>query len=104
MSGLPQNLDAERYVLASVMREDGLYAQVAAVLTAEDFLLDKHQRIFRAMAPIRDRGELIDRITVYEQLTNRGEAESCGGFSYLVDLDTGMPDNPHVESYARSVK
>ena len=62
--GLPTNVDAERFVLGSIMLDDSLYVQAAGTLLAEDFSLEKHRRIFTRMGELQDRGEKIDRITI----------------------------------------
>ena len=66
--GLPSNLDAERFVLGSILLNDSLYIQAAGELAAEDFSLEKHRRIFSRMAELYERGERIDRVTVANEL------------------------------------
>ena len=44
--GLPANLDAERFVLGSILLNDSVYLQVAGAVEPEDFSLEKHRRIF----------------------------------------------------------
>ncbi len=39
---LPDNLDAERFVLGAIMSSDTAFLQVAGTLSAEDFSLEKH--------------------------------------------------------------
>jgi len=102
--GLPTNLDAERYVLGSILLDDSLFIQVAALLEAEDFSLEKHRRIFLRMADLHDRAEKIDRITVAEELSKQNQLEACDGFTYLVSLDDGLPRIENLDSYARIVK
>ena len=46
--GLPANLDAERYVLGSIMMDDATFISIAGTLQADDFCLEKHRRISRA--------------------------------------------------------
>jgi replicative DNA helicase len=102
--GLPANLDAERYVLGSMLLDGSLFIQTAATLEADDFSLEKHRRIFLRMADLQDRGEKIDRVTVAEELMRNGQLESCDGLSYLVSLDDGLPQIHNLDSYARIVK
>jgi replicative DNA helicase len=102
--GLPTNIDAERFVLGSILLDDALYIQSAGALEADDFSLEKHRRVFKRMGELWDRGERIDRITVANELMKFGELESCGGLSYLVSLDDGLPQIPNVDSYIRIVK
>lgn len=102
--GLPANLDAERFVLGSVMMDDSAYIQVAGTVEPGDFSLEKHRRIFLRMSELYERGEKIDRVTLANELLKRGELESCDGLSYLVSLDDGLPQLSNVDSYVRIVK
>ena len=101
--GLPGNVDAERFVLGSVLLDDTVFDQVS-ILSSDDFSLEKHRRIYRRMGELQARGERIDRVTVYNELKKYGEAESCDGLSYLVSLDDGMPHIPNLDSYVRIVQ
>ena len=102
--GLPTNVDAERFVLGSILLDDTLYVQAAGTLEAGDFSLEKHRRIFARMGEIQDRGERIDRITVANELMKFNELEACDGLTYLVSLDDGLPQIPNLDSYIRIVK
>jgi len=102
--GLPTNVDAEKFVLGSILLDDTLYVQAAGTLEAEDFSLEKHRRIFIRMGELQDRGERIDRITVANELMKFNELEACDGLTYLVSLDDGLPQIPNLDSYIRIVK
>src|SRR5947208_10944327 len=102
--GLPTNLDAERFVLGSILLDDSMYVQAAGTLEPDDFSLDKHRRIFRRMGELQDRGEKVDRITVANELMKFNELEACDGLSYLVSLDDGLPQIPNLDSYIHIVK
>lgn len=102
--GLPTNIEAERLVLGSIMLDDSLYIQAAGTLEPDDFSLDKHRRIFSRMGGLHERGESIDRVTVANELLRFDELEACGGLSYLVSLDDGLPHIVNLESYIRIVK
>jgi replicative DNA helicase len=102
--GLPTNVDAERFVLGSIMLDDSLYIQAAGELEPDDFSLDKHRRIFRRMGELQERGEKIDRITIANELMKFNELEACDGITYLVSLDDGLPQIPNLDAYIRIVK
>ena len=102
--GLPTNVDAERFVLGSILLDDSFYIQSAGTLEVNDFSLEKHRRIFKRMGDVYERGEKIDRITIANELMKFGELESCDGLSYLVSLDDGLPQIPNVDAYIRLVK
>ena len=48
--GLPANLDAERFVLGSILMDDSSFIPIAGTLQADDFSLEKNRRIFSRMA------------------------------------------------------
>jgi replicative DNA helicase len=96
--GLPSNLDAERYVLGSILLDDATFDTAALALQADDFSLEKHRRIFQRMQDLYSRGEHIDRVTVANELRQQNELESCDGLSYLCSLDDGMPRVPNLDS------
>lgn len=100
--GLPANLDAERYVLGSILLDDATFDTAAMALTVEDFSTEKHRRIFQRMQDLRTRGERIDRVTVANELKDRGELEH-DGLSYLCSLDEGMPRLMNLDGYVRIV-
>src|SRR5215470_1279026 len=102
--GLPVNVDAERFVLGTILLDDSFYIQAAGTLEPDDFSLEKHRRIFRRMGELQERGEKIDRVTVANELMKFNELEACDGLSYLVSLDDGLPHIPNLESYIRIVK
>jgi replicative DNA helicase len=102
--GLPANLDAERFVLGSILMDDSYFIQTAGTLQPDDFSLEKHRRIFSRMAEVHERGEKIDRVTLANELMSRNQLESCDGLSYLVSLDDGLPQTFNIESYIRIVK
>ncbi len=102
--GLPANLDAERFVLGSILMNHDAYFQVAGAVEPEDFSLEKHRRIFGRMKDLYERGEKIDRLTVANELMKQGQLESVDGLTYLVSLDEGMPELANLDSYIRIVK
>jgi KaiC/GvpD/RAD55 family RecA-like ATPase len=101
VTGLPSNLDAERFVLASVLLNEGRFSEIAT-LRPDDFSLERHGRIFACMHDLQALGEHIDRVTVTEELARRGEL-GADGVSYLVELTNDMPTIVHLDSYVRIV-
>jgi len=102
--GLPANIDAERFVLGSILLDDTAFLDVAGVLRPEDFALDKHRKIFVRMVQLNDRAERIDRVTVANELLRYNELESVDGLTYLVSLDDGLPHIPNLDSYVKIIR
>ena len=101
---LPDNLDAERFVLGAIMSTEPAFLQVAGTLSADDFSLEKHKRIFLRMSELHERGEKIDRVTLANELMKQGQLQSVDGLSYLVSLDDGLPQLHNLEGYVAIVK
>ena len=97
-------MDAERFVLGSILLGHANIPDVFALLAADDFSLEKHRKIFLRMGELYERGDKIDHVTVAEELTKHGQLESVHGLSYLVSLDEGLPQIVNLDSYARIVK
>src|SRR5579875_3722783 len=104
IESLPDNLDAERFVLGAIMSSDTAFLQVAGTLTADDFSLEKHKRIFLRMSELHERGIKIDRVTLANELMKHGQLQSVDGLTYLVSLDDGLPTLHNLESYVTIVK
>ncbi|MGA2712285.1 MAG: replicative DNA helicase [Bryobacteraceae bacterium] len=102
--GLPANIDAERFILGSVLLDDARFIDIAGVLTNDDFALEKHRRIFARMSELHGRSEKIDRVTVANELLRYNELESVDGLSYLVSLDDGLPRISNLDSYVKIVR
>jgi replicative DNA helicase len=102
--GLPSNVDAERFVLGSILLDDAAYLDVAGAIGPDDFCLDKHRKIFRRMQELHDRSEKIDRVTLANELLKFNELESVDGLSYLVSLDDGLPRIPNLDSYVKIIR
>lgn len=102
--GLPANIDAERFVLGSILLDDSRFLDTAGVLLGRDFALEKHRRIYARMGELYARGEKIDRVTVANELMRFNELESVDGLSYLVSLDDGLPRFANIDSYIKIVR
>ena len=102
--GLPANIDAERFILGSVLLDDSRFIDIAGVLTNADFALEKHRRIYNRMVELHGRGEKIDRVTVANELLRYNELESVDGLTYLVSLDDGLPHIANLDAYVKIVR
>ena len=102
--GLPSNIDAERFILGSILLDDARFIEIAGTILQDDFALEKHRRIFHRMTELHERGEKIDRVTLANELLRFNELESVDGLSYLVSLDDGLPAIANLDAYTRIVR
>src|ERR1700744_1174519 len=97
--GLPSNIDAERFILGSILLDDSRFIDIAGLLTNADFTTEAHRRLYTRMTELHARGEKIHRVTVANELRRWGELESVGGLTYVISLDDGLPQISNLDSY-----
>lgn len=101
---LPHNLEAEKCVLGAVLINNDKFNYAAELIDADDFFRQAHQRIFDKMVNLSERGQVIDLVTLKEELGRTGDLDDVGGPAYIAALVDGVPGSTHVEHYARIVK
>ncbi|HCP11988.1 MAG TPA: replicative DNA helicase, partial [Planctomycetaceae bacterium] len=101
----PQNLDAEKSVLGSILLMNEAIDEVGESLKAEHFYSDAHQKIYAAVHKLYEAGVRgIDAITLAEELIRRNELEAIGGPAYLAEILETVPHAAHVRYYADIVR
>jgi len=100
----PQSRDAERSVLGSMLRENGVIGDVVQIVREENFYLDAHQKIFKAITSLYDRGSPVDAVMLAELLREQKQIEDIGGYGYLGELWDAAPTAANAEYYARIVR
>lgn len=97
-------MEAERTILGAILLDNAAYSEAAERLTAEDFSLDSHRRIFSRMGELVDASRAVDIITLSEELDRRKELESIGNRAYLFSLTENLPRRLSIEDYVRIVR
>lgn len=100
----PQDLQAERYTLASILIDPSSLIKVIDFLKPEDFYLSSHRLIYQAFLHLFEKDEPIDIVTTYNELEKMGELERVGGAAYLTELASLLPTSAHLVHYAKIVK
>lgn len=102
--GLPASVHTERVILGAMMSDPVAVVDATAKLTADDFSLDSHRRIYSSMLELSELGHAIDLTTVMHVLERRKELEAIGNQSYLASLYENLPRHLAVENYVQIVK
>ena len=101
---LPHNLEAEKAVLGAVLIDNEQFNRAAELIDSPDFYRHAHQQIFDKMVSLIDRDEVIDLVTLKEELNRAGILNVVGGPAYIASLVDGVPKSTNVEYYAKIVK
>jgi replicative DNA helicase len=100
----PHSREAERGVLAGVLRDPDARDAVARLLSAADFYFDPHRRVYEAAEAVAAAGGPVDAVTVFEHLRRAGQAADLGGADFLTDLLDADPTGATAAHYARIVR
>ena len=102
---LPHNLEAEKAVLGAVLiHSTQINLAVELGIASQDFYRHAHQQIFDKMVSLSERDEVIDLVTLKEELNRAGNLNEVGGPAYIASLVDGVPKSTNVEYYAKIVK
>ena len=101
---LPHNLEAERSVLGAILIHNDAFNVAAEAIDSGDFFRDAHRRVFDKMVDLNERNQVIDLVTLKDELGRSGDLDEVGGAAYIAALADGVPRSTNVEHYARIVK
>jgi len=100
----PQNRDAERCVLGSMLRDNRVIPDLVPLLRTDHFYFDAHQKIYQAIAQTHDQGQPVDVVILAEVLRSRGQIEDVGGYGYLAELWEAAPTAANAIYYADIIR
>jgi replicative DNA helicase len=100
----PYAPEAEISVLGGMLIDGDAVAKALEVVDDTMFYREANRRIFRCMARLFQRGQVVDSVTVSEELTKLDELEEVGGLGYLAELVDAVPTAANIEYHARIVR
>jgi replicative DNA helicase len=100
---LPDDLEAERFVLGTALSDPEAWPQITGLLGSEDFSLEKHKRIFLRMGELFERGEPINCADLAYELRKLNQLDSVDGLSYLVEI-ADVPRLLNLERFCERVR
>ncbi len=100
----PQNLEAERGVLGSLLLVAEMCDEVALIVRAEDFYADANQKLFGHLMAMHEEGGRLDLVLLKERLRREGDLEAIGGAAYLAEVAQSVPYASNAAYYAKIVR
>jgi replicative DNA helicase len=101
---LPQNIEAEKSVLAACLLNDEAAEDLVIKLKPENFFRSSHRIIFSAITDLVNRRIPVDSIAVVENLKANSQLDNAGGSSYIVDLAENTFALTNWQNHAEIVK
>lgn len=99
----PQDLAAEKAVLASLILDGKRVDDVADLLRPEDFYGIAHGKIYAVLLGMQNRDEKIDLRLLAAQLQRSGDMAAIGGERYLYEVMQEIAVPHHAAYYAKIV-
>lgn len=100
----PQNIEAEKACLGSMLLDREAIEIAVDILTGDDFYSSQHRMIFNAIVTLYGQATPVDSVTITEYLKSHGEFEKAGGVLYISSLLDEVPTSANIEYYAKIVE
>jgi len=100
---LPNNIEAERAVLGSILLNNSALDTVSEKILPAEFFHVNHQKIYQAMLAVHEDEKPIDTIHLSEYLERERALELAGGVAYIEQLQDDRPAVSNVAHYAEIV-
>ncbi len=101
---IPWSEEAEISVLSAMLIDGDAVARAIEMVGDSSFYKESNRRIFRAMVRLYSRGEVIDVVTLSDELKSAGELDGAGGMSYLARLVDAVPTAANIEYHCRILR
>lgn len=109
MSDFPHQIDtfsveAEQSLIGALLIDPDSFDSLADRVSADDFYVDAHRRIFRHVSTIAGAGKVVDVLTVMDAAEHAGDLEHIGGLAYLGEIANATPSAANAARYAEIIR
>lgn len=99
----PHDLQAERAVIGSILKNPRSIHNIADLLVPEAFYDGRHRAIYAAALALVHQDVGIDYHTLGSELEREGTYDRAGGLLYLSEINLATPSAAHIEHYGQIV-
>jgi RecA-family ATPase len=100
----PHNAGAEQSLLGGILLDrEAPLRELSIICSAADFYVSKHRKIFEGMLSLLEDDFPVDRVSLTDRLSSRGDLEEAGGVEYLELLDKIVPAAANLAYYAKII-
>lgn len=101
---MPYSLEAEQSLLGCMLIDNEILPEILNTLTENDFYVEAHQDIIRAIKHVYAERKPVDIVTLADSLESACAIEKSGGISYITDLTLILPSTANYKAYYDIVK
>ncbi|EKE28299.1 MAG: hypothetical protein ACD_3C00082G0011 [uncultured bacterium (gcode 4)] len=100
----PSSVDAERWVIGSILIDKDWITQISSLIEPADFYEPNHGFIFKAMLDLYLKNKPIDLLTVREVLDDKWQLDTIWWNLYLIELTNSVFSSANIYQYAQIIK
>ncbi len=100
----PHSLEAEQAVLASMLIDNNAAEEIINTLSEDDLYQPAHKIILAALHNLNKKGQALDLVTLFSQLTDENNIEKAGGIEYISELVSNVPNAANADKYIEILK
>ena len=100
----PQNLDAEKALLGSIMIRSEVMHDIADTIREDSFYTNQHRTIWATLFELHSKNTPIDLLSVSARLKEKEQLDQAGGMTYLTELINVVPSSTNAGHYAEIVE
>lgn len=100
----PQAVEFEKAIIGAALTETHAFSKIANELTSNDFYVEEHVIMFKALEALHFKHVKIDLLTASEQLRKSGDLEKVGGLFGVSQYPMGTASAANIEFHAAIVK
>ena len=97
----PQIIEAEAAVLGCILINPNAMTQSMQILDEKDFYNPAHSMIYENMLILFEKNDIIDYVSVIEQLKKNKQLKKVGDAYYITGLTEQSPSTHNVEYYSQ---
>ena len=99
----PHNTEAEKSLLGACLIDEDTIADVAELVSADDFYDKQHALVYGGMMRLYEKHKPVDLLTLTDELKKKEQLDTVGGSAFLTELTNYVPSAAHARSYAEMV-
>lgn len=100
----PNNIEAEKSVIGSMIMDRDAIVEVSDMLTRADFYQAQYGVLFEAMVELYQEGKPVDLVTLQNKLREKEVPEALMSLDFIRDLVDSVPTSANAAQYAAIVR
>ena len=99
---MPCSIEAEQYVIGSIIFDNECISEVISRLKVNDFYLEQHKLIYNAIISLSNRAQPVDIITLKNEL--QAVFDSTGGVEYLTEIRLMVTTTANLKHHIKIIE